>query len=167
MKRHEELYHNILYSKDDVKMELLGSVFLYMMDQIEMLHPRLYKEIVEKMEATEWNNYLTEAEAMKIASTLVNQDHSHGAHWQYGVFKSIIESLGGMISNPPYYNDWSLWVTANMIYSDHAQSIAEDMGYKNLSEIPNEKMALSSYKKALEKLKDPDRSMFIRPYYKL
>ena len=31
MKRYEELYHKILQSKDDVKMEMLGGVFLSMM----------------------------------------------------------------------------------------------------------------------------------------
>lgn len=54
-----------------------------------------------------------------------------------------------------------------MIYSDHAQSIAEDMGYKSPKEVPNEKMAVSIYKKALEKLKDADRPRFVREYFRV
>lgn len=167
MKRHEELYNNIIASKSDAKMEMLGCIFLSMMEQMETMNPRLYKEMLEKMEATEWNNYLTEAEAAKIAAGLVNQDNSRGAHWAYEVFKSAVESLDGKPSDKPYYNCYALWITANMLYSDHAQSVAEDMGYKTPSEVPNDKMALSMYKKAVEKLKDPDRPLFIRQYFKV
>lgn len=167
MKRHEELYNNIIASKSDAKMEMLGCIFLSMMEQMETMNPRLYKEMLEKMEATEWNNYLTEAEAAKIAAGLVNQDNSRGAHWPYEVFKSAVESLGGKSSDKPYYNCYALWITANMLYSDHAQSVAEDMGFKSPSEVPNEKIALSMYKKAVEKLKDPDRPLFIRQYFKV
>lgn len=167
MKRHEELYKGIIHSKDDAKMEMLGCIFLSMMDQVEATNPRLYKEMVERMEATEWNNYLTEAEATKIASALVNQDGSRGAHWPYEAFKNAVESLGGKPSESPYYNCYALWVTANMLYSDHAQSVAEDMGYKTPAEVPNEKMALSMYKKAVEKLKDMDRPYFVRAYFRV
>lgn len=66
----------------------------------------------------------------------------------------------------PSYNGLALLVAANMIYSDHAKSIAEDMGYKTVQETPNEKMALSCYKKAVELLKDPDKGFDIRRYFK-
>lgn len=165
MKRHEELYRNIIKSNDNAKMEMLGEIFLSMMDQIEASNPRLYKDMAEKMEAIDWNNYLTEYEAAKIASTLVNQDGSTGAHWSYDVFKGAVESLGGKVADMPYYNCYALWVVANMLYSDHAQSTAEDMGYKTPAEVPNEKMALSMYEKAVEKLKDADRPHFVRPYF--
>lgn len=167
MKRYEELYHNIVASNDDAKMEMLGSIFLSMLEQIEGSSPRLYQEMLDKMEATEWHNYLTETEAAKIAPTIVNQDGTHGPHWSYDVFKGAVESLGGKPSEKPYYNCYALWVTANMIYSDHAQSVAEDMGFNSPSDVPNEKMALSMYKKAVEKLKDVDRPMFIRPYFRV
>lgn len=167
MKRYEELYRKIIESNDNAKMEMLGGLFLSMMGQIEGLNPRLYKEMVEKMEATEWNNYLTESEATKIASALVNQNGSTGAHWSYDIFKGAVESLGGKVADMPYYNCYALWVVANMLYSDHAQSVAEDMGYKTPAEVPNEKMALSMYKKAVEKLKDLDRPHFVREYFEL
>lgn len=167
MKRHEELYKGIIHSKNDAKMEMLGCIFLSMIEQVEATNPRLYKEMVERMEATEWNNYLTEVEATKIASALVNQDGSKGAHWPYEAFKNTVESLGGKLSESPYYNCYALWVTANMLYSDHAQSVAEDMGYKTPAEMPNEKVALSMYKKAVEKLKDMDRPYFIRTYFRV
>jgi hypothetical protein len=54
-----------------------------------------------------------------------------------------------------------------MIYSDHAQSVAEDMGMSTPEAVPNEKMALSMYRKAVEKLKDVDRPKFVREYFDL
>jgi hypothetical protein len=53
-----------------------------------------------------------------------------------------------------------------MIYSDHGKSIAEDMGYKSVGEVPNEKMALSCYKKAVECLTDEDEGFSVRDYFR-
>ena len=53
-----------------------------------------------------------------------------------------------------------------MIYSDMAYSIAEDMGYKTPAEVPNEKMTLSCYKKAVAYLKDKDKNFQVRRYFK-
>jgi hypothetical protein len=53
-----------------------------------------------------------------------------------------------------------------MAYSDHAKSVSEDMGYKTPSEVPNEKMARSMYKKAVEYLKDDDDGFRIRDYFR-
>ena len=56
---------------------------------------------------------------------------------------------------------------ANMIYNDHAQSVAERMGMSTPEAVPNEKMALSMYRKAVEQLKDVDRPKFVREYFDL
>ena len=101
-----------------------------------------------------------------FAGTIVNQDGSKGFHWDYNVFTSAVKQLGGRVEDKPYYNSYALWATANMIYSDHAESIAEDMGYEKPINVPNDKMALSCYKKALEKLKDVDNEDFVRDYFR-
>lgn len=41
-----------------------------------------------------------------------------------------------------------------------------DMGYKSPAEVPNEKMALSCYRKAVEMLKDIDHGFKARKYFK-
>ena len=122
---------------------------------------------LDKLEAMHWKNYLSRQEADEIASHLVNQNGRLGAHWGYETFKGAVESLGGKMYDKPFYNCYALWITANMIYSDHAQSVAEDMGMTSPESVPNEKMALSMYKKAVEKLKDVDRPKFIREYFDL
>ena len=60
----------------------------------------------------------------------------------------------------------TLCVTANMIYSDMAYSIAEDMGYKTPAEVPSERMALSCYRKAVAYLRDKDMNFHVRHYFK-
>ena len=96
----------------------------------------------------------------------MNQDGTKEFHWPYDVFTKAVTQLGGTVEEKPYYNSYALWVTANMIYSAHARSVAEAMGYKSPLEVPNERMALSMYKKAVEKLKDPDKGFHIRKYFK-
>jgi hypothetical protein len=111
-------------------------------------------------------NYLSQGEAMNIGKRIENQDGTKGFHWNHEVFTNAVKSLGGVVENKPYYNSYALCVTANMIYSDHAKSIAEDMGYKSAAEVPNEKMALSCYKKAVECLEDKDEGFKVRDYFR-
>lgn len=101
-----------------------------------------------------------------ISIRTVNQDGIKGFHWNHDVFIKAVESLGGITEEKPYYNSYALCVVANMVYSDHALSIAMDMGYKSPAEVPNEKMALSCYRKAVEMLKDIDHGFKARKYFK-
>jgi hypothetical protein len=118
------------------------------------------------LEAICWMNYLSQGEAMNIGKRIENQDGTKGFHWNHEVFTNAVKSLGGVVENKPYYNSYALCVSANMIYSDHAKSIAEDMGYKSAAEVPNEKMALSCYKKAVECLEDKDEGFKVRDYFR-
>lgn len=127
--------------------------------------PSMAEMWLAKLEAICWYNYLSDSEAKSIAAKLINQDGIVGAKWNKDTFLSAVEKLGGEIEKEPCYNENALWVAGNMIYSDHAKSIAEDMGYATIAEVPAEKMALSCYKKAVEKLCDKDRKYFIREYF--
>lgn len=163
--RYLELYEDMAKSGMPEKMKAFGEAEKWAFEQIHESNPKLAETWVDKLEATQWNNYLSKTEANDIVAKFVNQDNSRGAHWGYDVFKGAVESLGGNMMEQPFYNCYALWVTANMLYSDHAQSVAEDMGHTIPAQVPNEKMALSMYKKAVEKLKDKDRKFFVRPYF--
>jgi hypothetical protein len=165
IKRYRELYEEMASSGKPEKMHIFGEAEKWAFIQMVSLAPKTAQIWLDKIEAVHWYNYLSKDEANDITAHLVNQNGTKGAHWNYDTFKSVVESLGGHPSQAPYYNCYALWVTANMLYSDHAQSVAEDMGYKTPSEVPNEKMALSMYKKAVEKLKDVDRPRFVREYF--
>lgn len=163
--RYLELYDDMAKSGMPEKMKIFGEAAKWAFDRLHERDPKLAEMWVEKLEATHWHNYLSKAEANEIVAKFINQDNSRGAHWSYDVFKGAVESLGGNMMEEPYYNCYALWVVANMIYSDHAQSVAEDMGHTTPAQVPNEKMALSMYKKAVEKLKDKDRPRFVRDYF--
>lgn len=54
-------------------------------------------------------------------------------------FYKILLAKENIKEGKPYYNSYALATVANMVYNDHTKSIAEDMGYKTVSEVINEK----------------------------
>lgn len=166
MDEYEMYSHNIIKSKDLKNMEILSEVCEWLFKQAAIKMPEVAESALAHLAATEWDNYLSQNEAMNIGKRIVNQDGTKGFHWSHDVFTKAVESLGGVVEEKPYYNSYSLCVTGNMIYSDHALSIAMDMGYKDPKEVPNEKMALSCYRKAVEQLKDIDGGFHVRKYFK-
>lgn len=166
MNEYEMYSHKIVKSKDVKHMEVLGEVCEWLFGQAASKMPDVAESALAHLAATEWNNYLSQTEAMNIGKRIVNQDGTKGFHWTHDVFTKAVESLGGVVEEKPYYNSYALCVTANTIYSDHALSIAMDLGYKEPKEVPNDKMALSVYRKAVEKLKDIDGGFQVRKYFK-
>lgn len=164
--RYEELYNKMKSSQDVKNMRIFGEAEHYMFKELSKVHPDMAENWLSHLEAVCWSAYLSETEAMNIGKRTVNQDGTKGFHWPYDVFTSAVKGLGGVVEEKPYYNSYALWVTASTVYSDHANSIAEDMGYKTAKEVPNDRMALSCYKKAIEKLKDPDAGFPVRKYFK-
>lgn len=167
LERYEELYEDMATSNNKEKMMAFGEAEHWAFKRMQEISPKDAQCWLDKLEAMHWRNYLSKAEAEEIAAKLINQNGRVGAHWNYEVFKNAVEALGGKVYDKPFYNCYALWATANMIYSDHAVSVAEDMGAASPEAVPNEKMALSMYRKAVEKLKDVDRTSFVRRYFGL
>ena len=159
IEKYDELYDDMATAKDPMKMMAFGEAEKWMFHSLAEKHPEIAEMWLTKLEAHKWHNYLSKSEAMEIASKLVNQDGTRGAHWDYEVFKNAVESLGGKIKDEPYYNCWALWVTMNMLYSDHFKSASEF--------VPRDMMPKYFYTQAVEKLKDIDRPKFIREYFDL
>lgn len=159
IRRYEELYSSMASSKDTKKMLAFGDAERWAFGKMHELSPKAAQCWLDKLEAMEWNNYLSKTEAEEIASHLVNQDGTKGAHWNIDEFKAVVESLNAQMSNPPFYNGYALWVTVNMLYSDHAKSAA--------AYVPAEDLPKYFYTMAVEQLKDPDRPEFVRAYFKV
>lgn len=166
MAEYEGYKNKIIKSKDIKHMEMLSEVCEYLFEQASIKMPDVAESALAHLASTEWDNYLSESEAKNIGMRIVNQDGSKGFHWNHDVFTKAVTALGGVVEEKPYYNSYALCVTANMIYSDHANSIAMDMGYKEAKEVANDKMALSCYRKAVESLKDADKGFCVRRYFK-
>ena len=166
IERYDELYDKMKHSREVEKMKVFGKAEKWMFHELAKVHPEMAEKWLAHLEAVCWNNYLSQAEAQTIAKHTINQDGSKGFHWDYPAFTGAVVSLGGKTEDKPYYNSFALWVVANMAYSDHARSVAEDMGYKSPSEVPNEKMARSMYRKAVEYLMDDDDGFHVRDYFR-
>lgn len=159
IKKYDELYDEMASSKDPRRMMAFGDAEKWMFHMLAEQHPEVAEKWLSKLEASKWHNYLSKGEAMEIATRLVNQDGTHGPHWDYETFRSAVESIGGKMTDEPFYNCWALWITANMRYSDN---------YKSASEyVPKDQMPKFFYNVAVESLKDIDRPKFIRDYFKV
>jgi hypothetical protein len=159
IRKYDELYHDMATAKDPHKMMAFGEAEKWMFHMLAETHPEIAEKWLTKLEASKWHNYLSKAEAEEIASKLINQDGSHGPHWDYETFKDAVESLGGKMKDEPFYNCYSLWIMANALYSDHHKSLMEF--------VPKEQEPKVYYLMAVEKLKDVDYPKFIRKYYDL
>jgi len=158
-RRYEELYNNMASSKDVTKMIIFGNAEKWVFGELLAQNPRLAERWLEKLEASCWNNYLTKTEAEEIVTTLINQNGSKGGKWSYMQFEAAVKSLNGMMEDKPYYNNYAMWATANMLYSDHAKSLSEFVQEKD--------MPKAIYLLAVEKLKDVDHPRFAREYFGL
>lgn len=155
-----ELYHKMSSSKDVEKMKAFGSAEAWIFGMLADKHPELAQKWLDRLEAAEWHNYLSEMEAVDIVANLKAQDGRTGAHWNLATFANAVQSLGGEMEKPPYYNKYALWATANMLYSDHAKSARKYIGDES-------KMPAYFYDLAVEKLTDVDRPHFVRHYFGL
>lgn len=159
IEKYDELYEDMASGKDPSKMIAFGEAEKWMFHQMAEKHPEIAERWLTKLESARWHNYLSKSEAEYITSNLINQDNTRGPHWNYDTFKGAVESLSGKMAVEPSYNCWALWVTANMLYSDHHRSTSEF--------VPRDQEPKFFYAMAVEKLKDVDRPKFIREYFDL
>ena len=159
IEKYDELYEDMASGKDPSKMIAFGEAEKWMFHQMAEKHPEIAERWLTKLESARWHNYLSKSEAEYITSNLINQDNTRGPHWSYDTFKGAVESLSGKMAVEPSYNCWALWVTANMLYSDHHRSTSEF--------VPRDQEPKFFYAMAVEKLKDVDRPKFIREYFDL
>lgn len=159
LRRFDELVAKITASKDPDKMKVLMYADAWGFKQMAAIQPKMAQKWLDKIEASEWYNYLSPEEAEQVVSGLVNQNGTKGPKWPMSQFEAAVTALGGQMQEAPYYNKCALWATANMIYSDHAKSLSEVVSEADMPKIV--------YKMAVEKLKDPDRPRFVRPYFGL
>lgn len=163
--RYDYLYNKMVESKDPSKMKILGGITTWTFKELADKHQELADTFISHMEAICWNNYLSEREMMNISKRTINQDESRGFHWSYDVLTKALKELGAKDEEVPFFNCYALATVMNVLYSDHAMSVAMDLGYENPKEVPNGKIATSFYRKAIEKLKDVDNPCFVREYF--
>lgn len=136
--------------------EMLRKCFSMLVDISE----KSAASFLECLEGThEYNNYLTEQEAMEIAKHLVNRDRTTGPKWTPDTLFNKVEGLGGEVDRMPLYNKWALYVAMNVQHSDHQKTIERWAGGDANT------YALECYNLAVEQLSDTDRPRWIREYF--
>ena len=133
--RYLSLYDYMASSHDPKNMETFGHVMTEMMEVMLQKLPAEAEDMVDKLEAIKWHQYLTPKEAEKIVAGM-----NPKAPWSRDTWKSAMESFGLPLEEQPFFNRCALWVEMNKIYSDFGDEIAA------LREIPlsptNEEIAV-------------------------
>jgi hypothetical protein len=156
--RYTGLYEYMAQSRDPKNMKAFGCVMTEMMDYLVANKPDVAEEMIDKLEAIKWHQYLTPKEAEKIVAGMEPK-----APWSREVWKNAMESFGLPLEEMPAYKRCALWVVMNKIYSDFGEEIAALLG-KPLS--ASDKDIISAcYKMALKNLKDKDGVYDIRKYF--
>ena len=159
LEKYEELYKDMASSGNKEKMKAFGEADRWAFRKMNEISPKDAQCWLDKLEAMNWHNYLSKQEAEEATGRLVNQNGMKGPHWGYETFKNAVESVGGAMSEKPYYNCYALWAVANMLYSDHYDSARKY--------VPESEMPKYFYTSAIEKLKDVDKPKFVRWYFDL
>lgn len=153
--RYANLYDTMKYSGKTENMKLFGSVMNEMMDYIIQKNPSDAEKWIDKLASIEWKNYLTPSEAEEIVSDMIPE-----APWSREVWNKAMDSYGLEKMDKPYYNSCALWVTMNMIMSDHSHTLSKAMGVEP-ENIPVEVM----YSLAVDLLRDKDGRFNVRTYF--
>jgi hypothetical protein len=156
------LYNLMANSTNVAYMHVFGQVHKEMMEWMIANKPELAEEWLGKLESIKWCNYLTPKEAEKIVAGM-----NPKAPWSREVWKNAMTQLGLPMEEEPYYNTCALWVVMNQVYTDHAQTIADNILKKPLAEIPANEIVPGIRALALDLLKDKDGRYCVRSYFGL
>ena len=158
--RYTGLYDYMAQSRDPKNMKAFGCVMNEMMDYLIQNKPDVAEEMIDKLEAIKWHQYLTPKEAEHIVAGMDPK-----APWTRDAWKSAMESFGLPVEEPPYYNRCARWVELHKMYSDFGDEIAALLG-KPL--MPTDKDIIAAcYKMAMKTLRDKDGIYNIRAYFGL
>lgn len=158
--QYDFLYDYMAVSRDPNNMKAFGAVMTEMMDWMIANKPAEAEEMIMKLDAIRWDNYLTPKEAETIVAKMQPK-----APWSRDVWNNAMDSLSLTKEEQPYYNRCALYVAMNQVYTDHAETIATNILKQPLSQIPTEQIVPIIYALALDLLKDKDKRYNIRKYF--
>jgi len=154
------LYNKMANSHEVAYMAVFGNVHKEMFAWMAANKPDVAEEMLMKLEAINWNQYLTPKEAETI---IANMDPK--APWSRDVWKQAMDSLGLPIEQQPCFNRCALYVEMNKMYSDFGDEIAALLGKPLVA--TDKDIITACYKMALKTLKDKDGIYNIRAYFGL
>lgn len=156
----DNLYAKMASSSDLEDMHIFGCAMKDMFGWMAKNKPDKAEEVLEKLYAINWDNYLTRIEAETIVNNM-----EPAPKWTFEQFKRAMTNLGYKTEEEPYYNEYALWAAVSMEYSDHADTIAKIRGAEIKEAVSDEDILLSCYMLATDALKDKDGVFNIRKYF--
>ena len=154
------IYHDIINSGDKWKMKLLGGVMKKMFTYLVEHDKKAAQEMMDILEAANWDNYLTPNEAEKILENMQPEPL-----WDKGTSESMMKELELRMEDEPDYNKCALFVTMCMKDSDSRKSICKLMGIDSVKPTDVEYFK-AVHMLALDELDDEDGVFEIREYFK-
>lgn len=154
------LYNKMASSHEVAYMAVFGNVHKEMFAWMAANKPDVAEEMLMKLEAINWNQYLTPKEAETIIAKMDPK-----APWSRDVWKQAMDSLGLPIEQQPCYNRCALYVEMNKMYSDFGDEIAALLGKPLVA--TDKDIITACYKMAMKTLKDKDGIYNIRAYFGL
>lgn len=160
MKEFETLYNTMANANNPKFMNIFGKTMKAMMNDMVVVKPELAQEYIDKLNAIEWNNYLTKKETMEIIDSM-----NPAPMWDAATWLDSMEKTELIMSEKPYYNDYALYVTMNQMLSDHGNTIASILSKNAISEVDVNELTKIAYRLAIDLLKDKDNMYDIRRYF--
>lgn len=154
------LYNKMANSHEVAYMAVFGNVHREMFAWMAANKPDVAEEMLMKLEAINWNQYLAPKEAEAIIAKMDPK-----APWSRDVWKQAMDSLGLPIEQQPAYNRCALYVEMNKMFSDFGDEIAALLGKPLVA--TDKDIITACYKMALKTLKDKDGIYNIRAYFGL
>lgn len=161
IKKFDELYAIMSRSTDVADMKLFGKVMREAIVYITANNPKKAEELVNKLCAIKWDNYLTKEEAERIVKEM-----KPSVAWSEEEVMNTLTRKGYKTEEEPYYNAHALYATICMKCSDSGETIKKlfGRGTANLSETD---FLEACHLLALDSLKDKDGVFRIRKYFGL
>lgn len=161
MKKEFAALFNMMANSNDVNyMHVFGQVQKEMFEWMLANKADVAEEMLMKLEAIRWCQYLTPKEADRIIAGMDPK-----APWSREVWKGAMESFDLPIEEQPYFNRCALFVEMSKMYSDFGEEIASLLE-KPLSATDKD-IIEACYKMSLRTLKDKDKVYDIRRYFGL
>lgn len=154
------LSDKIILSNDVRHMKVLHESNKWAFKELCRISPAHAQRWLDKLEAIEWHNYLSEEEALLLGAKLVNENDTTRPYWEPSTLFMKIKELGLTCESMPYYNKHSLWLLMNHIHSIHYSTIKSIMKTEDAHEYFK-----VVYEFAHDKLTNVHNPYFIRDYF--
>lgn len=158
--KYKSLFNTMVESKDVDNMKLFGTVMNNLMEFAIMKDQSFAEQEVEKLEAINWDQYLTRAEAESICKSMDPE-----GKWTFDGLSKALREVGFEIERKPLFNKYAMWVTMNAMYSDHADRLKNNIKSMTGLDIDQTQCLTLIYGLALDSLLDQDDKFNVRKYF--